>query len=571
MKKAKLLFVVVIGLVAMLLTVLVNLQKNQKALDLSLPSDTLFYMKGSNLKQQLNYLRHSEGYKELQKIDLLAAGEAILSIIGREQEFISVRKKQIKDISGKLNKFIKLGERILADKFELVILPLADAKLSREQSDDENLQELLNLVFLRFSPDLMNKEIATLMKEHGLTFKSFTAGCFYGWEILGEGGQPSLFVMDNKRGQYYVTFSPNNVIKYLDKKVEFTPLADNKNYQQLRDDSMSSGLFSYFNLVALTDELTKISKKMEAENKLDFLDKVSQQVEQVAFSMKLGSNTVSYRVVTKNGTQFKEKMDVLASKGMSLQEHCPKEALVYHALSHLPLKEMITDYFSSSPGFRDEYAIRSQSCKEHTGYDLDQILSSIGHECSVVIQDFGLLGFSPSIDFAFVSKITDTKVIRKVLEVSLKDIKSNPDIHAYEVSDVSGAEVHTLTIEKFPQQVLFVTRDDLFIAGTKSCVDKILMTTNEKSLAGALTFEDNSNLVKLSHVKFDKILTKVEELYGIRLMGLKMGLDERAPLADVVDTKLIHPIINFLKLTKVIKSHAKVTDYGTFDHTETQD
>ncbi len=184
-------------------------------------------------------------------------------------------------------------------------------------------------------------------------------------------------------------------------------------------------------------------------------------------------------------------------------------------------------------------------------------------------REFALNAVIPKVELALVSEINDKASIEtgvnQLMGLLSEELEGNT-MAVIGKEQIGDATAHTLTIAMIGVKLTIAINDKFVLVGTFDYVKEILNTAKADSIATNPAIKEmldnNQNLTKMSYLDVQAVMGKAEALLNNTKMLMAGPLGDKVKHINVIEQKLVKPIINVFKMANKFTSVAYLTEDG---------
>jgi len=524
-----------------------------------LPEDVLFYGEQHEFATMYKEFTQSRLGKTLSRIEYTN----IAAALGGDQIFVEKILRHWQDVD---RIFRESGfNQIFGKEFSLALF-------SAQSFSPENPAKALEERLLLITRPRHNTKILQFLAPYiSAGTKQSTAQ--YGAHIItryqfDEQETLSIAMVD---GLVLAAFDERLVRKSLDVYDKKTnTLAGSPHYQKLRKRFQGANLFQYLSLPALMEQGKMIAGALQDEEYRQFLTLLEQWE---------GWGAAAYGAWKEDGL-IKEAVEILyepedldrevaglfgveASKNKTLTM-LPADTLFYYWVNSLNLPLLFELYSEAliehSSGM---FYLLQQELQDITGMRLEEILSMVGRECGILIQDVGSNGL-PLPKVMVVLQLKEPQKFKKIFNQILLEAEIPINTKSYKGQEIS---YWGIAPQVGLQPAFTLYEDYLLLSNSRDLLKEIVVLQSEpglrllnspglKKLRKELTRKNNS----AAYIHIDRLADALKQIATwAGGMAVLQG-PETAHKVDIVVKELVLPLLDGISMYKQLASRSEVLE-----------
>ncbi len=556
MKKV-IIFIVVLGLVAIgTFYLLKPAHKEVKPAKL-LPADTLLMVELVNLEKSIDGFKSGKLGQKLNEIDLTGVMQNLEVPIKAIEKYEKTKSAVLSTLDSMLFKELFGQETVLA------VLPLKIDHLT-----PECLKKALGSLVLISRP----KSSAELVE---FVSRIFAKNLKFQTEVYG-GYEIKSFELDYDITVHYsladgllvATLDRQAIKKCLDLRKNRQPSLDqNEYYQNLRSKLASSRTkaFVYNNTKKMYESILNISRLIIKKEEFSDTERslaVFKGLKAIGYaSYDDGSDLLQSRtlvMINKKGLEpvYAEAYCSKPGENKTLQI-VPDNTLVYYWANNLYLKSLWDIYIENQYLNDEEKESMKTSLEKETGVSFDEIFQAFGNQFGLILTDINTGGPFPIPKLTFFVETANQDTVAKLMDSVTQ--KSGMVLQKEEFNDIKinyimlpfGNDVQP-AYAFFNGFCIVSINNQLIKNIISTCKNGDNITTDKNFLAVNKGLTDKNN--NIMFIKFDQLIDKIKELVIFGKNTIVLKNQGEAEKAAIVISGVINPALDGLKMYRTIGS-----------------
>ncbi len=344
-------------------------------------------------------------------------------------------------------------------------------------------------------------------------------------------------------------------------------LNDNEDYKRLKHNFSRHELFSYFSLDRIRDQIKQIILQEEIQEKEEILQGLAtwNGWRAGAYGAQKQKDIIDEKFVFLFDKEnlhpyVKEMIDTAPEKNTELGL-ASGDSLAYYWTNSFNIDSLINMYTIERGSDKSQIDILEKNVEKVAGVEFQSVISSIGNKVGLIVQEMNSEEFIPLPDFTVFLEIKNEKLIKAVMEKTLKhwgipyQSKLHKDVEIYFWGLVPQAGM---------QPVVAFYKNYLFMASSVSMIKNVINTSMDgqgltsrkdfKKVQDGLMKENNT----IAYIQVGAIVEIIKEF--VSWSGTMIAIQDRktAHTSKILIDKLIHPILDGMKMYSVIGARSYI-------------
>lgn len=556
MKKV-IIFIVVLGLVAIGTSYLLKPAHKEVKPAKLLPADTLLMVELVNLEMSIDSFKSGKLGQKLNEIDLAGVMQNLEVPIKAIEEYEKTKSAVLSTLDSMLFKELFGQETVLA-----VLPPKID------HLTPEGLKKALGSLVLISRPK-SSAELVEFVSRILTKNLKFQTEVYAGYEIKSFELDYDITVHYSLADGLLVATLDRQAIKNcLDLKKNQQPSLDqNEYYQNLRSKLASSGTktFVYNNTKKMYESILNISRLIIKEEKFSDMERslaAFKALKAIGYaSYDDGSDLLQSKtlaMIDKKGLEpvYAKAYCSKPEENKTLQ-FVPDNTLVYYWANNMYLKSFWDIYFENQYLNDEEKESMKTSLEKEIGVSFDEVFQAFGNQFGLILTDINTGGLFPIPKLTFFVETANLDTAAKLMDSVTQ--KSGMVLQKEEFNDIKINYI-MLPFGNDVQPAYAFFNGFCIVSINHQLIKDIIstyknddnITTDRDFLAVNKGLTDKNN--NIMFVKFDQLIDKIKELviFGRNMIVLKdQGEAEKAA---VVISGVINPALDGLKMYRTIGS-----------------
>lgn len=556
MKKI-IIFIVVLGLVAIGTSYFLKTAHKEVKLAKLLPADTLLMIELVNLEKSIDGFKSGKLGQKLNEIDLTGVMQNLEVPIKSIEEYKKTKSAVLSTLDSMLFKELFGQETVLA------ILPLKIEHLT-----PEGLKKALGSLVLISRPK-SSAELVEFVNQILTKNLKFQTEVYAGYEIKS-------FDLDYDMTVYYsltdglliATLDRQAIITCLDLRKNQQPSLDqNKYYQNLRSKLASSGTktFVYNNTKKMYESILNISRLIIKEEEFYDMERslaAFNGLKAIGYaSYDDGSDLLQNRtlvMIDKKGLEpVYAKVYFTEPEENKTLQMVPDNTLVYYWANNLYLKSFWDIYFENQYLNDEEKESMKTSLEKEMGISFDEVFQALGNQFGLILTDIDTGGPLPIPKLTFFVETANQDTVAKLIDSVTQ--KSGMVLQKEEFNNIKIRYI-ILPFGNEVQPAYTFFNDFCIVSINHQLIKNIIstykngdnITTDKHFLAVNKGLTDKNN--NIMFVKFDQLIDKIKELIILGRNMIVFKDQVKAEKTAIIISGVINPALDGLKMYRTIGS-----------------
>ena len=558
MKKV-IIFIVVLGLVAIGTSYLLKPAHKEVKPAKLLPADTLLMVEVVNLEKSINGFKSGKLGQKLNEIDLTGVMQNLEVPIKAIEEYEKTKSAVLSTLDSMLFKELFGQETVLA------ILPLKIDCLT-----PEGLKKALGSLVLISRPK-SSTELVEFVSQILTKNLKFQTEVYAGYEIKSFELDYDITVHYSLAdGLLVATLDRQAIITCLDLRKNQQPSLDqNEYYQNLRSKLASSGTktFVYNNTKKMYESILNISRLIIKEEEFSDTERslaAFKGLKAIGYaSYDDGSDLLQNRtlvMIDKKGLEpvYAKAYFTKPGENKTLQ-FVPDNTLVYYWANNLYLKSFWDIYFENQYLNDEEKKSMKTSLEKESGVSIDEVFQAFGNQFGLILTDINTGGLFPIPKLTFFVEIANQDTAAKLMDSAAQ--KSGMVLQKEEFNDIKINYI-MLPFGNDAQPAYAFFNGFCIVSINHQLIKDIIstykngdnITTDKDFLAVNKGLTDKNN--NIMFVKFDQLIDKIKKLIILGRNMILLKDQGEAEKAAIVISGVINPALDGLKMYRTIGSRS---------------